>query len=252
MALELQRFVSDEHACEYLPDARAVLEYRLLVRLGPGELDDLLARGWRRFGPVVFRPACPACNECVSLRIKVADFTPSRSQRRARNRCAHLRVHAGPPCVDRERLALYARWHAAREHRRGWDPAPLGAEEYARNFGFADASAREVTYRDGDHLVGVGICDETPTAWSAVYFFHDPAYTRLSPGVNHVLSLVERARQQGKPHVYLGYRVLGCFSMRYKASFHPHELLLGRPDEHHPPHWRPGERTQPDQHDEEG
>jgi arginine-tRNA-protein transferase len=45
------------------------------------------------------------------------------------------------------------------------------------------------------------------------------------------------ARERGIPHVYLGYRVLGCASMRYKATFRPHELLLGRPAPDEEPRW---------------
>jgi leucyl-tRNA---protein transferase len=238
VALQLAHFVSEPHACEYLPAARATLEYRLLMGLGPEELDRLLARGWRRFGHAVFRPACGACGECVSLRIDVARFQISRSQRRARNRCAGLEVAMGPPRVDDERLALYARWHAGRERARGWEEAPLTAGDYAKSFAAGDACSREVLYRDRGRLVGVGICDETAAAFSAVYFFHDPDYARLSPGVNHVLALIERARRDGKAHVYLGYRVLGCPSMRYKATFLPHELLEGRPGPDEAPRWR--------------
>lgn len=229
MAVELHHFLADEDDCDYLPQERAALEYRVLAELQPDELEALLERGWRRFGPVVFRPACRGCQECVSLRIPVADFNPSRSQRRARNRCRHLSVEVGPTRVDEERLALHARWHAGRERARGWEGSPLDAVDYAVQFGLGDACAREVTYRQDGELVGVGICDEIPSAWSAVYFFHDPAHARLSLGVNHVLTLVELARQTGKSHVYLGYRVMGCPSMRYKAGFRPHELLVGRP-----------------------
>jgi arginyl-tRNA--protein-N-Asp/Glu arginylyltransferase len=237
LAIEIARLVSDEYPCDYLPQERASMEYRVMVELLPAELEALLARGWRRFGAMVFRPACAACGECVSLRIPVADFVPSRSQRRARNRCASLTVEVGPPRVDEERLDLHARWHAAREEVRGWDPAPLDGEDYARQFGVGEPCAREVLYRDRGRLVGVGICDETSAGWSAVYFFHDPAYARLSLGVNHILTLIERTRREGKAHVYLGYRVLGCASMRYKAGFLPHQLLQGRPADTEAPAW---------------
>jgi len=57
---------------------------------------------------------------------------------------------------------------------------------------------------------------------------------------------VELARERGIPHVYLGYRVEGCASMRYKADFRPHEVLVGRPDEHENPRWigAPGVMTE--------
>ena len=237
LAIELGQFVSEEYDCDYLPQRRATLEYRVLVGLAPAELDRLLQRGWRRFGNVVFRPACRACGECVSLRIRVDGFVPSRSQRRALNRCARLTVEVAPPRVDEERLSLYARWHQGREQARGWDSAPLDAADYAEQFGAGDACAREVLYRDAGKLVGVGICDETADAYSAVYFFHDPAYARLSLGVNHVLTLIQRARREGKSYVYLGYRVMGCSSMHYKAGYLPHELLDGRPEPVQPARW---------------
>jgi arginine-tRNA-protein transferase len=238
LAVELRHFIAEEDDCEYLPRERATLEYRVLSELRPAELEQLLARGWRRFGPVVFRPACRGCHECVSLRLPVAGFRPSRSQRRARNRCRHLTMEMGPPRVDDERLALHARWHAAREKTRGWEGSPLEAVDYTWQFGVGDPCAREVLYRQDGKLVGVGICDETDAAYSAVYFFHDPDCARLSLGVNHVVTLIEKARLEGKSHVYLGYRVLGCPSMRYKAGFRPHELLVGRPGLRQAAEWR--------------
>jgi len=38
----------------------------------------------------------------------------------------------------------------------------------------------------------------------------------------------------------LGFRVLPCPSMRYKAAFRPHELLHGRPGFDEEPEWRRG------------
>jgi arginyl-tRNA--protein-N-Asp/Glu arginylyltransferase len=239
LAFQLAHFVSDEHDCDYLTGARAAEEYRVVTGLEAEELDQLLARGWRRFGAVLFRPACGACHECVSLRIAVADFRPSRSQRRAQNHCRHLSVEIGPPLIDDQRLALYQRWHAERERSRAWEAAPLDVEEYARQFGPVDTCAREVAYRDGDRLVGLGLCDEGATAWNAIYFFSDPDCQRLSLGVNHVLTLIDHARREGKAHVYLGFRVMGCASMRYKAGFRPHELLQGRPGLDETPRWLP-------------
>ena len=52
-----------------------------------------------------------------------------------------------------------------------------------------------------------------------------------------VMLAVEMARDRGIPHVYLGYRVMGCASMRYKSLFRPHELLRGLPGPDEQPHW---------------
>ncbi|MGQ0505332.1 MAG: arginyltransferase [Myxococcaceae bacterium] len=245
MALQLQHFIAAERGCSYLPDRLASLEYRVLVDLRSDELEMLLAHGWRRFGVQIFRPACRSCGECVSLRIPVDRFAPSRSQRKAHNRCRDFMIETGSPQVTKERLALYSRWHGDRESTRGWEASPIDAQDYAQNFGFADESAREVLYRDGDRLIGVGICDELPNGWSAVYFFHDPEYARFSLGVNHILTLIDLARAQGKAHVYLGYRVKDCPSMQYKGTFFPHQLLEGRPALDEAPKWH--EVSQPAQ-----
>lgn len=241
MARLLQQLVEPPHPCAYLPDRQAQLEVRVQVEVTPGELDALLARGWRRFGPVYFRPACVSCGECLTLRIPVQDFRPTKSQRRARKNASKLVRRVGVPIVDEERLALYARWHAHREHERGWSESDIDAERYAFDFAFPHPSVREVTFRDpadGDRLVGVGISDETPNALSAVYFFWDPEHAPSSLGVANVVMLLEDARAKGKPFVYLGYRVEGCASLAYKGRFRPHQLLEGRPAEGEEPQWK--------------
>jgi arginine-tRNA-protein transferase len=233
----LNHFVEDPRTCDYLPAQRASLEYRVMTGVGADELEAMLVRGWRRLGPFYFRPACAGCFECMPLRIPVATFAATASQRRARRRLGRLRVMVGAPRVDRARLDLYARWHAGRERRRGWGEAALGAEEYWLQFAYPHAAVRELSFHDGDRLVAVSLCDVTPRVWSAIYFFFDPDLARLSPGVANVMLCIELARQRGIPHVYLGYRVLGCPSMRYKAGFRPHELLQGRPGPEDEPQW---------------
>ncbi len=202
------------------------------------ELGAMLERGWRRFGPCYFRPQCGACTECVTLRVRTSEFHPSRSQRRARNRAARFRRVVGRPLVDEARLDLYKRWHADRELSRGWEPSVLRGDRYAVDFAFPHPSAREAAYYDGERLVGLGLFDETPEALSAVYFFYDPALRRDSLGVANVVALVEDARLAKKPYVYLGYRVRGCDSLEYKASFLPHDLLAARPGDEENATWR--------------
>jgi leucyl-tRNA---protein transferase len=236
----IERVVEKPHPCAYLEDERASLEVRVMLDVGSAEMDGLLDRGWRRFGPVYFRPACAACSECVSLRVVVDRFVPSKSQRRAARACAALRRVVGEPRVDAARLELYARWHATREERRGWEPNPQTRERYGLEFAFPHPCAREAAFYDdaaGGRLVGVGLFDETPRALSAAFFFHEPAYARRSLGTANVVALVADARASGRPHVYLGFRVAGCASLRYKGAFRPHELLLGRPGPSEEPSW---------------
>jgi len=237
----LQRFVDGPRPCSYLPEQEATLEIRIQVDVTPLELEAMLERGWRRFGAAYFRPVCGSCRECVTLRIDTMRFTPTRSQRRAAKNAARLRRLVSTPVVDDERLSLYRRWHADREEARGWEESSLDADRYWSDFAFPHPAVREVAFRDpadGDRLVGLGICDATPGAWSAAFFFWDPEHAPPSLGVAHVLALVEDAKSTGVPWVYLGYRVLGCASLRYKARYGPHELLHDRPGSSEAPAWR--------------
>jgi len=240
----LHHFVEPARPCSYLPEREAQLEIRVEIDVTSEELDPRLERGWRRFGPVYFRPACVGCGECVTLRIDAARFAPTKSQRRAVKSAARLVRTVGRPVVDDERLALYARWHAQREEARGWEPSSVDRERYRLDFAFPHPAAREVAFRDpaaGGRLVGLGIHDHTPRALSAVYFFWDPEHAPPSLGVANVVTLVDDARATGVPHVYLGYRVLGCASLVYKSKYRPHELLVGRPRADEAPTWRRGD-----------
>jgi arginyl-tRNA--protein-N-Asp/Glu arginylyltransferase len=236
----LERVIEKPRPCSYLPGRAASLDVRVMLDVTEGDLEALLERGWRRFGPMYFRPACRACTECVSLRVVVERFAPSKSQRRAERACSGLRRVVGRPRVDDARLALYAKWHEGREGARGWEPNPQTRERYGVEFAFPHPCAREVAFYDDaargeggeSRLVGVGLFDETPHALSAAFFFFDPDYGRLSPGTANVLSLIDDARAAGRRHVYLGFRVAGCPSLQYKGLFRPHELLQpeGEPD----------------------
>jgi arginine-tRNA-protein transferase len=242
----LDRYVEPERACSYLPEARAQLETLLLDDVSPAELELFLERGFRRFGPAYFRPRCARCAECVSLRIPVEGFVPTRSQKRAARRAARLSRVVGRPVVDDERMELYRKWHAARESARGWSPNEIDAETYAIQFAFPHPSAREVAFREEDgRLVGLGLWDRTPSALSAVFFFSDPERARDSLGVANIVLGVEEARRDGLAHVYLGYRVLGCASLAYKARYGPHELLEERPGFRDVPAWRAAQSEPP-------
>jgi leucyl-tRNA---protein transferase len=235
----LQHRIAGPEPCPYLPGLQSTTETLLMTGVSPDELEHLLERGWRRFGPVYFRPVCKGCSECISVRVPVQPFEPSPNLKRVMRRAAQIRMEVGAPQVDDLRLALYRRWHASREAERGWKPDRIGVESYAMQFCFPHPAAREFSYWEGDTLVAIGIADETPRALSAVYCYHDPARRRLSLGTLNVLRAIDYARERGIAHVYLGYCVEGCESLRYKSRFRPQEKLVGRVDDSRPPRWDP-------------
>jgi leucyl-tRNA---protein transferase len=84
-----------------------------------------LQQGWRRFGWAMFRPECPSCRMCQSLRVPVAAFRPNASQRRAWKRNeGEVTVRVGAPALSQDRLELWARFHRHGRETKGW---PLGA-----------------------------------------------------------------------------------------------------------------------------
>lgn len=237
MANPVFEYIAEPSRCQYLADQSASNQYRIIFQISPNEFQEMLSRGWRRFGASYFRPACIACNACVSLRVPIDTFTPSKSQRRTLQKCHHLRFEVGQPTVDQQRLDLYARWHAMREAERGWPASPITAAEYEMQFCFPHPCAREFRYFDGPKLIAIGYVDETPAALSSIYFFFDPALQHLSLGTASILCEIAAARERRLRHLYLGYRVLGCPSMQYKMQFRPHELLRGRPADNEVPEW---------------
>jgi arginine-tRNA-protein transferase len=237
MARELWHATLDE-PCPYLADVAATTDYRILADVAPEEHEAMIVRGWRRFGTQYFRPCCAGCAECVSLRVPVATFQPTKSQRRAWRKSGHLRVKIGRPQADEERVALFHAWHAMRENTRGWKPTTMTLREYALTFCTPNACAREMSFFDGERLVAIGHSDVTPRAVSSIYFFYHPDVSECSLGVASVLFEIEGARRLGCPHLYLGYRVSSCPSTAYKSQYGPHELLQGRPESDEEPVWR--------------
>ncbi len=237
MARLVRHFVEEPRGCSYLASVQASLEYRLMVEVSPHELESMLVRGWRRFGPAYFRPACRPCHGCISVRLDVSRFEASPSQRRAWKRVQRFRIEVSSPQIEAKRLELHARWHAGRETSRGWEPTNLSEEEYATQFAFPSSTGCEAAWFDGDELVAVGLVDVTPQSVSAAYFFYDPSIARTSPGVANIMHCVQYARDVGARYVYLGYTVDGCRSLMYKGLFKPHEVLVGRPSLDEEPIW---------------
>ena len=213
--------------CSYLPGETARKEYMYVTALDRDEYMKLLLAGWRRFGRMLFRPRCPACSACRSLRLDPSRFRPDRSQRRCRkaNEGA-VRLEIGAPSVTPEKLTLFDRFHDERSETRGW-PAhvPETPLEFAERFIDNPFPTQEWCYYLGGTLVGIGYVDQLPGGLSAIYFCSDPAYRARSLGTWNILSLIDRACAVGLAHVYLGYCVVGCASLEYKARFRPHQLL---------------------------
>jgi len=218
--------VAPPSTCGYLPDRRWSLEYEMVTAISAAEYQQRVIQGWRRFGGMMFRPQCPACQACQSLRVDVANFRPSRSQRRARNANCDLHARMGLPTVSRAKLQLYDRFHAFQSDSKGWPIHPAkDAASYRESFVHNPAFTEEWCYFAADRLIGVGYVDRLPEGLSAIYFFYEPDERHRSLGTFNVLGVIDEAIRSGLPHVYLGYYVAGCPSLSYKANFRPNQIL---------------------------
>jgi arginine-tRNA-protein transferase len=237
--VELYRFRTPPSVCSYLPNETASLEYRVREAIGPEEYARQLERGWRRHGRHFFRPVCTSCRQCRSLRVDVAAFKPSKSQRRTLLRNREVELEIATPAATPRHVALYNAWHADMHARRGWRGDQINVQQYAEAFLAGQWSfAREFRYvRDG-RLIGVGLVDAVPGALSSVYFYHDPAWRPAAPGTFSILQEIEFARRTSRRWLYLGYWIAACPSMAYKANFGPHEMLAEFVEDDESPSWR--------------
>jgi arginyl-tRNA--protein-N-Asp/Glu arginylyltransferase len=216
-------FTSTPSPCQYLPDRIWQLRYEVHPEITPADYTLRLQSGWRRFGPVLFRPECPACRMCQSLRVPVESFRPNESQRRTwRQNAGEVEIRIGPPSITPEKIALSARFHDYGRQVKGW---PEDGEPDLRFFTRNPFRTEEWTYHLGGRLIGVGYVDALAEGLSAIYFYWDPADAKRSLGTFNVLAMIAAAKERGVPHVYLGYYVEGCRSLEYKARFTPNEVL---------------------------
>ena len=204
----------------------------------------MLSRGWRRQGAYFFRPACKSCYQCRSLRVDVAAFRATKSQRRCwrRNREIRIEVSAPSPCT--EAVALFNAYHADMSKRRGWRENQVDLETFTTHFLIGNFPfAREFRYYQGTQLVGVGLVDITKQSASSIYFFHDPAWRSQGPGVFSMLAEIEHATKHQIAHHYLGYWISDCPSMSYKDRYHPHQILEAYVTDEIQPVWIPHQAT---------
>jgi arginyl-tRNA--protein-N-Asp/Glu arginylyltransferase len=222
----LYRFTVPPSTCGYLPDRDWSLEYEMVADLSAAEFAQRLEEGWRRFGAMMFRPQCPACTACQTLRVDVAKFQPNRSQRRTWHaNHAEVAVRVGAPQVTRARLRLYDRFHEMQTEVKGWpEHGAKDVSSYRESFVDNPPFTEEWCYYLDERLVGIGYVDRLIDCMSAIYFFYDPELRDRSLGTFNVLCLLEECKRRELKFLYLGYYVEGCRSLEYKANFKPNQV----------------------------
>lgn len=216
---------TDNHPCSYLVGQEERVAVALGERLHNGEqYDMLLANGFRRSGGMIYKPHCDHCHACQPLRIVVADFSPSTSQKRLLNKARHLEWTLKSE-LDAEWFTLYSRYIEAR-HATGSMYPPKEAEfsQFAR----CDwLNTQFLHIYDQGRLIAVAVTDILPSSASAFYTFYDPEHP-LSLGTLGVLLQLDYCRQAQKTWLYLGYQIDSCPAMNYKVRFQRHQKLVNQ------------------------
>lgn len=215
-------YATPPHECSYLHDSEAVTVFADPDHPKSPWLYSALARqGFRRSGTHLYRPQCPSCEACQSVRVAVGRFQPDRSQRRTIRRNADLQVRVLNQAFQQEHYDLYARYVVQRHPGGGMDdPTPA---KY-RDFLLAHwCDTWLVEFRLEQRLLAVSVCDRLPDGLSAVYTFFDCDHAERSLGSNAILWQVDAARREGLDWVYLGYWIESCQKMSYKARYAPQE-----------------------------
>jgi leucyl-tRNA---protein transferase len=226
-----QFYVTAPQACPYLEGRMERKLFTALQGEHAQKLNDTLSKqGFRRSQNVLYRPSCAECSACISARIRVADFEPSRTQKRVMKRNVELKRNATSPWATEDQYALFRSYLDTRHADGGM--ADMDIFEFAAMIEETPIRSRVVEYTRPDGageraLAAVCLTDLLDDGLSMVYSFYDPGLMDASLGTYVVLDHVAIAREAGLPYVYLGYWAPGSRKMGYKAKFGALEIYKG-------------------------
>jgi arginine-tRNA-protein transferase len=228
-----QFYVTAPQPCPYLEGRMERKLFTALQGEHAQKLNDTLSKqGFRRSQNVLYRPSCAECSACISARIRVADFKPSRSQKRVMRRNEALRRNPTSPWATEDQYTLFRRYLDTRHADGGM--ADMDIFEFAAMIEETPIRSRVIEYsrppgpgEDGRPLAAVCLTDLLDDGLSMVYSFYDPDLMGASLGTYVVLDHIAIAREAGLPYVYLGYWVPGSRKMGYKAKFGALEIYKG-------------------------
>jgi len=187
--------------------------------VSPQELDSLLASGWRHFGTHFYRYNLGLyefdIRRVIPLRIRLADFSPSKSQRRtlAKNDDLNIRIESITITEESQRLFDL---HKTR-FRSG---APESIFDFlSESPSNVPVQAMQILVFENDDPLATSYFDVGYNSISGVYATFDPAFSSRRLGIFTLLKEIEFAVARGKEYYYLGYSYSGSSFYDYKKKF---------------------------------
>ena len=228
-------YVTAPQPCPYL---EGQFERKLFTHLTHDKprilVDNLLKGGFRRSQNIAYMPYCDTCQACVSVRVAVDDFKPSRNFRRIIEKNHDLAGRRIAPVPTSDQYSLFRAYIDDRHGEGGM--ADMSVLDYAMMIEDSIIDTFMTEYRprvplgkavprEQPPLKAVALCDRLTDGISMVYSFFEPDEAARSLGTFMILDHIEQARRLGLPYLYLGYWVRGSRKMDYKARFGPQERL---------------------------
>lgn len=216
--------------CSYLNDKEQTTHYKIIDACDAAHCQNLIERGFRRFGKMYFRPICSDCQKCQSIKIDVENFEFSKSHKRVLKKATQITSYVQTPTMTQAHLKLFEKYHRYMHDKKGWNYQETSPKHYHSSFVSGHENyGYEVLYFDAQKLIAVDLIDILEDGISSIYFYYDPDYSEYSLGKLSLLLQIKYAKEAKKRWIYLGYYVQECASLSYKAEYKPYITLKGRP-----------------------
>ena len=223
-------FSTMDSKCSYLDNKLSRMHYKYIDNCPSKLNDELVKKGYRRFGHYFSKPQCSTCSECKSLRIDAKNYTFSRNAKRTIKQNRNTVFTIQSPTMTNEHLDIYERYHQHMEKKRGWKRYAIKPQSYYELYiAGAGKFGKEILYYIDDRLVGVDLVDFLDDGISSIYFYYDPDFASYSLGRYSIYMQIQLAKNFNLRWIYLGYFVKDCQSLRYKERYKPFEILQNNP-----------------------
>ncbi len=185
----------------------------------PEMMDAALAQGWRHFGTKFFRYSLQSVGEewqtVIPLRMVLADFELSKSQRRVLKRNADLTSGVVPTEMTDEIKEMFHRHKARFTENVPETLADFLGDEPATK----PCRGMALQCHLGEDLLAASFMDVGQTAVSSIYGIFEPEQSKRSLGLFTMLMEIEFARHMGMNFYYPGYATSGVSHYDYKKKF---------------------------------
>lgn len=225
-----------EGQCSYFTDRMSRSRaFRIEGDIPAAFYEVALNRGFRRCGDIYYLQRCHHCVLCLSYRVRLDAFLPTRSQSRVLRRCRNVTCRVAEPEPTPEKESIYLRYqyhqHYLKDQERpgnsvrsNYDETSLRQTMYFQLYTNPSTTREVMLYLD-KRLIGFSIFDVAERSVSAVYSVFDPGFSRRSPGTLAILRGIEWARRQNYTFFHLGHFIPGHPKMDYKSRFRPAEIM---------------------------